>query len=745
MLLGRRGSFTRRQSVGVVTFASGFSGTALTLRAALRPRSTGPPLSILSWCVDGSERTHHRCRRRLRMAQRVPLIAETIRGAAPDVVALQDSTPELAAALCAGEGGQQTDGLSSPSSLSSPQLVVVHGTMAEWLQSQQRKRTNAVTDSAASVAASASREGTAETSLSSSSSSSASPPIESGEEQEGEESSAAAPQALPQQSPHVRYDIIGTTRNGNSGEVQLFVRSDSQWRARLCPTAVGVTAELSWHDPADRETGERAEATAKAPLRIVLTALDLTYRGKSVADSGRLLTSADVSRDGSPLTLHTPESSMATAAADSRRSRVKGQLDAHREVALNYVARVAQPDVLVGNFFMGRSETMPGYEDAWVLSGTPAKQELTSNTTVSARRGGRPERHNYFYFVPSPGGGGGTAEGRATANNNSNKTKKQRAQTAEESSGENGSPTTEHVAGGPNMDGQVTSHASAASSEVGTTATTTTTASPSRSGNRDNNGDDDETVVEEASAPIGTPLPLHAQRTAAGAWVTSPAAEVGAATSASLLMRAGVKTEDLTCETDRWLAKQLCGTSDTSRCAAATAAGYDGGATQPREDPVRLIGPLGVPQVAGRFQRCFFRRNHLPSRTHSGHFSFVQRYDRRSGGGGCRVVVLRPFVKAPLGPLEEHWHTEQGVLHHRVVHDGEGNASGDVRSQGKQEAREDQHDSSDGGNEWLGEKGKASASSAGLDSRAGGSSSSSAPRLVNCSLSDQFPLLTLLM
>ncbi|GET87431.1 hypothetical protein, conserved [Leishmania tarentolae] len=87
------------------------SGTTPTLKPSPQqppatPQSprppTPPPLSLLSWAVDGSGHTHHRCRRRLSMQERIPFICETIRATAPDVVALQDSTSELAEALTNG-------------------------------------------------------------------------------------------------------------------------------------------------------------------------------------------------------------------------------------------------------------------------------------------------------------------------------------------------------------------------------------------------------------------------------------------------------------------------------------------------------------------------------------------------------------------------------------------------------------------------------------------------------------------
>ncbi|EKF26035.1 hypothetical protein MOQ_010288, partial [Trypanosoma cruzi marinkellei] len=301
---------------------------AMTRMGMTRSVSTAPPISLLSWSVDGAGHTHRRCRRRLSIQERIPLICNTIKEAAPDIVALQDSLPQVAEALC--------------SQLAPRQMGKPHddNIQAELVPTDTKD----------------------------------------------------GPQ----------YELVGAARNGRCGCLQLFRRHDSVWSGRLLLSCPSLTAEFVSTAPSVQhsasgkatETNNVAAATAVGGdgggVRFVLTNVDLSYRGKSLAVGGMPLVSPDVSTNGSPFTLH-------VAPRTPARQRVKGQLDPHREVALTFFSRVARPDVLLGNFFMGRDESMPGYEDAWALAGAPAEHERTINTFYHHKHDAET---NFFYFLP---------------------------------------------------------------------------------------------------------------------------------------------------------------------------------------------------------------------------------------------------------------------------------------------------------------------------------------------------------
>ncbi|RNF03397.1 hypothetical protein TraAM80_05760 [Trypanosoma rangeli] len=291
-----------------------------------RTVSTAPPLSLLSWSVDGAGHTHRRRRRRLSMQERIPLLCSTIREAAPDIVALQDSLPEVAEALCCR---------STPGKISE-----LHG------------------------------------------------------ENTGPELATAIAGDIPQ------YEQVGAVRNGRCGYLQLFRRCDSLWAGRLLLSCPSLTAEFvstipSAHDAASSKAAKlNSEAATTAVVgggvRFVLTNVDLSYRGKSLAVGEKPLASPDVSVNGSPFTLRVTPGTSAS-------QRVRGQLDSHREAALAFFSQVARPDVLLGTFFMGRDESMPGYDDAWVLAGAPAEHERTINTFFRHKHD---METNFFYFMP---------------------------------------------------------------------------------------------------------------------------------------------------------------------------------------------------------------------------------------------------------------------------------------------------------------------------------------------------------
>ncbi|KEG08738.1 hypothetical protein DQ04_06541030 [Trypanosoma grayi] len=299
---------------------------AAVLAVSSRWASTAPPLSLLSWSVDGAGHTHHRCRRRLSLHERIPLLCSTIKEAAPDVVALQDSLPEVAEALCSFCPSHSSNGSGTPCKI------------------------RPAADTATEVA-------------------------------------VKGPQ----------YELIGSVRNGRCGYLQLFRRCDSAWSGRLLPHCPCLTAEFV-SDVRDGNNTATARTSSGGGggggASFVLSNVDLSYRGKSLAVGGKSMASPAVSANGSPFTLRVgPGEATAAAAA----TRVKGQLDPHREAALTFVSHVARPDVLIGNFFMGRTDCVPGYDDAWVLAGAPAEHERTTNTFAHHKHDAET---NFFYFVP---------------------------------------------------------------------------------------------------------------------------------------------------------------------------------------------------------------------------------------------------------------------------------------------------------------------------------------------------------
>eukprot|EP00796_Vickermania_ingenoplastis_P004331 gene4331-3145_t len=391
-------------------------------------------LSVLSWCIDGSGRSHARCRRRFSLAERLPHIVQGIRDTKADVVALQDSTPAVRHALTAADSADA-------------------------------------------------------------------------------------------------FDLVGVAKNGRFGEIQLYRRAASLWRAAPIWEGAGVSAELTL--AAEGDDGDAAAAQGQRPhprRRAVISSVDLTYRGKSLGRYGTPLASAQESLDGSPYVFGT------------RNRRAHGQLDVHREMALRYVSRVNRPDILVGNFFMSRDETLPGYKDAWVLAGSPPEHERTTNTFLTRKSS---DEANRFYYVPSPGVRCTGGKSRPSA--------------------EQEGPSTEssfvHV---------------------------------------------DPKMLARRCRSVHT------------------------------------RSFSLVATTHEGRADDGLGSFPVALRAAL-------------EDPVRR-GTVGVPQVAGRYQRCFFYHHAAPSRTHSSRRPLIREF------GTPRVVVVRNKpLRAAIGTAEAEWYRLQGV------------------------------------------------------------------------------------
>ncbi|KPI85130.1 hypothetical protein ABL78_5823 [Leptomonas seymouri] len=643
---------------------SGFAKAPPAL-SSLPARSPPPPLSILSWAVDGSEHTHHHCTRRLSLLQRIPLLCETIRLTAPDVVALQDSTPELAAALTAETGDleqqQQQQRCTDGGDSEKVRLKVYCAELARELRQPLRDgdATTGGDESATPSCLSAAAE------------------LPAG----GSEACASdAEKTAVSSDSHggrLTYRLIGRARNGHCGELQLFVKATSLWDAELLPgMGAGLTMELrsraSTRSSAERAAGEQTEGPAAVPSgegeantgggaesaspppphRCVLTTVDLSYRGKSVGTHLQgLLSNAAVSEEGSPLTLQTQESS-SPSPPWRRGVRAAGQLDRHRAMLFDWVHHHLKPDVLVGNMFLGARERVPGFEDAWVRAGSPSGQERTTNTCARHRVD---RMTNYFYFKPSPGLASTAVVERMMW------------MEAEQHEGEEAtsSTTTGATASGEGDQVEVTLPAEAEATVNRNRRphvdATTRFAAPAK-------------TFIPAEAAVGTPLPLDAYRDEEdGAWHTQSLGDMGA---------------------DH----------------------LKGGVQDPVAAPAACLSPLpltaGVPEVAGRFQRCFFRAwvRRGPS-SRGGHPSarpLLRQYKR------CRVVVLRPMTEVELDAEERAWHARYTTAKH------------------SRSAAPDETNAAAVGEEDKGMSASSRLRAVDVHSR------------VRCSLSDQYPLLTLL-
>lgn len=642
-------------------------------RAPLRP------LSLVSWSVDGAGHTHHRCRRRLPLAERIPGIVATIRAAGPDVVALQDSTPEVAAALTGSNTAKDTtnhnsniDGVTgashvhgpaaTSSSSSSPLVMDVLESLAPQVALLIRWQQRLTGPAAAAVAGDDGDGGNNGCCCLPLSPLSTAPPTD---KEEGK-ATAAAVDAAPLPLPLPSYTLVATARNGRCGEVQVFSRVGSAWQVRPLPDSPGATVELVCSDPSlssssstsqgDREKDASAvPSSSSAPpqqqqqqrlIRFTLSNVDLSYRGKSLAVGGRLLAGADVSRDGSPFSLvkgkagthntntidnnHHPTA----AASGSQQRRAKGELDAHRGVALDFLARVTRPSLLVGNLFMGKAEAMPSagkhaYGDAWAMAGGLGHQEHTINTFAAY---GRAKFTNYFYFCPTAG----------VARSNSSSNRSARSDT-------------DNTVGAGEEQGEAT-----------TTA---------------------EARIERVSpAQIGASLPLSSTLSPSGR---------------------------------EWEVPADSGDADDAHI-----------------DATAVATDLGVPEVAGRSQRCFIRHYSggedttaaATATTATGPLDLpVSQVFRR-----CRVLALQPAVVAALSPAEAAWHRQRGKVAPWVrAWDRRHHREATVEEDGMKNDNDDDDDNVSASTDSTGKDGGANASQP-------------LPGRVPCSLSDQYPLYVLL-
>lgn len=615
-------------------------------------------------------------------------MCETIRAAASDVVALQDSTPELAEALINGPD----EGIVAKPPRPAPErrLRIYCAELARDLQQQQPSSASPTSSASAAPVA----PGITVASLNADC-------HEPKPQTTGAPTPAASsPTASAASSPSYRYRLVGRARNGRCGEVQLFIKEGSVWDAQLLPgMGAGLTVELRSRTPAvlpprtlkgdapssDIASSETHNSTSSATKqsgadpggseadspchRCVLTTLDLSYRGKSLGtNTGGLLADAAISAEGSPFTLQAQQPSSLSAA--KRHGRAPGQLDAHRAMALDWVYHHVRPDVLVGNLFTGAREHIPGFEDTWVRAGSPAGQERTTNTCARHRVD---HATNYFYFRPS--------------RNVASSTAMQRLMRMDEAAATVRSPLSPPPPQASTTHGALRSAAAAGTTSGKTTETTSTTV-----------------VTVAADAPAGTPILLAASRdSATGSWQLRSSSACG-----------GEFVEG---------AEHCDGSLEASSAMECHLAAEDG------NDDVCTSGDItvGMPEVAGRFQRCLLRawvRRGPASR--SGHLSahpFLQQYRH------CRVVVLRPTVEVELSAAEQAWHTRYITAQygtHRFTmltpsatagsEPGEAAAAAVAASQTTR----------------VGEAVPSSLRQARVNSR------------VRCSVSDQYPLLTLL-
>lgn len=170
-----------------------------------------------------------------------------------------------------------------------------------------------------------------------------------------------------------RYRCIGRAVNGRCGEVQLMVKISSCWKAEALNRGPGVVARLSCGMDS-----------------LVVCNIDLSYRGRSLGRDGELIASPADSLSGSPF-------SFGKEARKASRDRGDA-LDPFRRISLQHVKNVVSPDILVGNFYMSRNERLQGYRDAWVLAGSPADHERTTNTHSTHSVDKVTNFHYFTYF-----------------------------------------------------------------------------------------------------------------------------------------------------------------------------------------------------------------------------------------------------------------------------------------------------------------------------------------------------------
>lgn len=553
------------------------------------------PLSVLSWSVDGSLHSHHGCRRRFPFEVRSHHIVQCIRESQADVVALQDSTPQIRQLLCSEKRTPDTTRMDEAAKMSGGDITHQSHSCCSALEKDY---------------------------------------------------ATPAP-----------YDCIVWAPNGRCGELQWFCRRDAAWRATPFLRGAGVSITLTPRMKErinDGTTGSgkgrevnslstsyssstsgcsNKEEGAKAPFRVVLTNVDLSYRGKSLGSHGQLLSSPYESLHGSPFSFSSSSASSKNIKS-IHRTRPHGTLDVFRAMAIQYISSVNQPDILVGNFYMSKGETLPGYRDAWEVGGSPSTHERTTNTFYSHRID---KKTNYYYFLPSP----------------------------RPCSVHVGKPESEPLLGSGHGILSMKDEKKAGRTDLGRSPTATR-----------------EDVVT-SHGTVGMTLPLSAYRRLSPASSENegdvpsnsssgekkrPSAVAGSGARSASEWEWVIENRD---GGHSWKpSKDQAGPNSNGTVEKSEKQGSEFVASA---SSCSAIGPhcegpilsrnmaLGMPEVAGRYQRCYLSLNRRNTSSRSSFFSercapFMKCYS------SVRVIVLKPFtLEGTLSPEESSWHVNSAT------------------------------------------------------------------------------------
>lgn len=576
----------------------------------------GFPLSVFSWSVDGSLHSHHGFRRRFSLEERIPHISQCIHDSQADVVALQDSTRRIRELLSRANDTQKDAAIKKKVEAPTP--------------------TPKVSPSFSST-------------------------LEEGRSGGGDHSRDAG-----------GYNCIAWANNGRCGELQLFCRRGAPWRATPLFRGAGVSmilTSLKNTDLSNEVDGEVKRSTLspsvaslsslsseiseeekrKTSMQIIVTNVDLSYRGKSLGRHGQLWSTPYESLHGSPFSFST---SLKDHGKTTKGRRPYGQLDVFRDLALQYVSSVNQPDILVGNFYMSQSETVSGYKDAWEVGGAPTVHERTTNTFQTHRID---KKTNYYYFLPSPS-------------------------PSSSSSCRHHHRHPHSVSGGKTIPESSPVVAKSASSTTETEAGVVSGGMEQQQNQLWMEGREE---VVGSQGAVGIPLPLAAYRQPVPVKLIEKEAGMDSPYSLSTAVNSdtGEDTKHFMAASKwNWVVEKgdredSPKTMNEEKLVAteqsAEVVSTDDKISLPSSYSFTLKGEnnegkfksqnvsLEMPEVAGRYQRCLFSLKHRLSCSATSKFSnrktsFMHYFNT------ARVVVLKPFtLEATLSPEETAWHVSR--------------------------------------------------------------------------------------
>lgn len=197
------------------------------------------------------------------------------------------------------------------------------------------------------------------------------------------------------------YRQIASVRNGRIGFLQLFQRvphrlggrqeekekqladdeHNGEWTVVHRPQFPFLTCDIFRHAPPSN-----SGATEGAAEGFRLTCWDLSHRGKGLGQPDSLNAAPLGPASGSN------NSTMSLSSSSSSSKKRSGGVDPQRQLAIQFVQNVVQPDVLLGNCFMSSKEQLSGFWDAWVVGGSRLDSFLTTNMRPSEEEHRREQR-----------------------------------------------------------------------------------------------------------------------------------------------------------------------------------------------------------------------------------------------------------------------------------------------------------------------------------------------------------------